>query len=186
MKPGSSSATVKNRLIAFSAFVSLLVCLLMGGLWVRSLWSADFLSYTANHRSAPGFSVYSLDSIHGSIHFGGMTTPSELPSEYKEGFKLERHKAADVRVAGDYLGFGYVARVATGSSAAFWELWMPNWFLILALALPAIPWLFSRYRLSIRQRRLARGQCADCGYDLHATPDRCPECGVEPTKHLEL
>ena len=43
-----------------------------------------------------------------------------------------------------------------------------------ALFVPAYR-LTRRHRL--RARRRALGQCLGCGYDLRATPGRCPECG---------
>lgn len=56
----------------------------------------------------------------------------------------------------------------------------PYWKLVVLWSIgPAcrlIPW----HLLSRRKRRISRGHCAECGYDLFATPGRCPECGAVP------
>jgi hypothetical protein len=51
----------------------------------------------------------------------------------------------------------------------------PYWLLILAAGLPGA-WVGSRH-LARARRAMRRHTCRRCGYDLRATPDRCPECG---------
>jgi hypothetical protein len=56
---------------------------------------------------------------------------------------------------------------------------LPDWALIAATALMPAACVV---RFSRRLRRTARGLCPACGYDLRATPERCPECGTIPAR----
>jgi hypothetical protein len=58
-------------------------------------------------------------------------------------------------------------------------IWIPCWWVLLvSVPLPALV-LFRRVRA---RRRVQQGRCVACGYDLRASPDRCPECGAVPEK----
>jgi hypothetical protein len=54
---------------------------------------------------------------------------------------------------------------------------LPYWFVILFLGTVAFAGALWNRRV---RRRLSSGLCARCGYDLRATPHRCPECGLIP------
>ncbi len=69
----------------------------------------------------------------------------------------------------------------SGPAFPFWMLTLPYSSMLEFLAiLPALK-VVAVIRRSVRRAAKHRpGHCAICGYDLRATPQRCPECGTIP------
>ena len=58
----------------------------------------------------------------------------------------------------------------------------PYWAPALVLGICPVWWTIWRARR--RRRCVAAGLCPSCGYDLRATPGRCPECGMAPAEAM--
>ena len=61
------------------------------------------------------------------------------------------------------------------------HVYLPLWFMSAVFAV--LPVYVGR-SINRRIQRKSTGHCISCGYDLRATPDRCPECGTIPATFI--
>jgi hypothetical protein len=79
-----------------------------------------------------------------------------------------------------FFGFGFwyfSGNLVDGDGQYERAIIVPHWFLALAALLGPARIITQLGRARQRQSRLELDHCVECGYDLYATTDRCPECG---------
>ena len=158
-----------RRLINIVTFISLLLCVGAFSLWVRSYWRFDGWNWgTPTGRAG-------IDSFQGYLSFGAVRVPPAALARIPRGHLLTSEPAAlgAARMLRPNWSFGVFrgARVNSGGMTA-WDVRVPHWLVALVCAVaPAI-------HLYRKKRRAPPGSCRTCGYDLRASPERCPECGT--------
>ncbi len=181
---------MNRRLFNLLAGVSLLLCIAITALWVRSYWRSDAITFLATPTSTFFFGDWrghvdlTRQYVVPAVPSGWVATTSNFghidtarqDGHLSGGVSIDPHLAFP-----DAFYFGHTMPLGTSTISSVQifsqiEVWaVPFWLTVLVLAIfPAI-----LIRQIIRaSRRSISGLCPTCGYDLRATPDRCPECGT--------
>ena len=152
--------------------------------WVRSYFVSDQLTWTSQKPV-----IFAVAYGKGTIDFVRATfdpsvfveTPDSLAVEKpKAGWEL-KHGKPDDRDAWSFVPpqhemhlLGAKYRSGTVLFAYAQDLSLPMWMPVLLFGMWPAVWALRR------RRHRGPGYCPSCGYDMRATPQRCPECGTEP------
>jgi hypothetical protein len=166
---------MKRRLLNLLTGLSLLLCVAVCMLWIRSHLRYDYVKYVGREW------VYTVASDRGLLIFSRSSAWNDInrPGGPGNGWYAESLGGARrpidfynaKRYPKPWYKFGlHPPRL----EPRYRDAAVPNWGLSLLTAiLPAHRVLDVRRRA----RRHRAGLCPVCGYDLRATPGRCPECG---------
>jgi hypothetical protein len=158
-----SVQTFRRRLFAGVSVLSLILCLATVGLWVRSYWAHDvFYRYSGG---AKGFQLHS--STGDVVVYLGRNSPGVARADGWHHFAQPTFRSVTIPM--------FRFDRAPLESGFKWIIGTPHWLPALLFALAPAWWLLGPWRRQSKRRKL--GLCLNCGYDLRATPARCPECG---------
>lgn len=177
----------RRRLSMVLCVLSLALCLITAGLWVRSYWRYDQVNWFGptwglNGTSGGGIVAFMAGPVYrgpGAVTLAPGWRYMSYPPPVGGGVWAQVRIARYARLS--RLGIAYDPnRLVTAPRAppfySSHRLYLPHWLLLILTAIPpALWWRRRRSRL-----RTLSGRCTVCGYDLQATPQRCPECGNVP------
>ena len=135
-------------------------------MWVRSYWRADGLVF---HGAAHSGAVLSRRGIVYLVREPPPVWGGLAPLRWERINTPASEGPAMPPAANGVLGFGHIA--AGGA-----RILRVPWWSVLASAVCLSLLLVRKSRRAARAS--ASGLCPACGYDLRATPERCPECGT--------
>lgn len=141
---------VKGRLSAALTGTSLLMTAVFVFLWIWSYRGAEITW----ERRLPTPSLANIFSVPGRICCNGYR-------EWKHPVRFQ------------FLDFHVNTRIRGTTSP--WFIGIPYWSLVLLSLLSPACIMIAR---GCGRLRDSRAGCSICGYDLRATPERCPECGT--------
>ena len=157
---------MRRVILTFEVALSALIAVTSIVLWVRS-YSPD----SASMQTRDSISFTRDDPLYWII-----SHPGSLAFCRQDGRNWDAHPLRGFKRFGIDFGGSY-----GDDGSMLWNLVVPYWMITsVALLLPAVRLKAWRRDRRMR-RRTARGLCPRCGYDLRATPQRCPECGVAPS-----
>ena len=168
-------------------FAGLLGVLLLGllGFWVRSQRVGDCVIYNSYDASRGQNVQRTLGSWDGRIIFvnsrlyvGSLSRLYWWGENGEPGLRYGKYDPADRAVflgrsKWNRLGFRFENHwyQEGGETLLVVPYWLPVAFLVTLLY-----WIVWR-PVRVRRRRMRLGLCGNCGYDLRAGGERCPECG---------
>jgi hypothetical protein len=166
--------------LRFMTTVSLSLCILFTALWIRSYWKADFffrvseVNWTHFTSSRGKIEVYwktsNVRRFGPQKLYHAARSPYDLKLAWKDVYPAQ---AAPPR--GIILGYG--AMTWHSDTSIIWEVLLPDALPVLLLAMAPAASLLRWNRRRLKGQRMRLGLCLHCGYDLRASPERCPECG---------